>query len=44
LEDRGDEAVRVLRERHGLPEPEHVDDFPVHAAFVGGQRAATTGS
>jgi len=39
-----DEAVRVPPEKHGLPEPEHVDDLPVHAAFVGGQRAATTGS
>ena len=22
-----------LRERHGLPEPERLDDFPVHRAF-----------
>jgi hypothetical protein len=29
---------RLLRDRHGLPEPERVEDFPVHAAFVGGQR------
>jgi hypothetical protein len=27
---------RDLRTRHGLPEPERVDDFPVHAAFVDG--------
>ena len=25
---------RALRERHGLPDPERVDDFPVHAAIV----------
>ena len=30
---------RALRERHGLPEPEQVEDFPVHAAFIAGQRA-----
>ena len=28
---------RALRGRHGLPEPERVEDFPVHAAFVGGE-------
>jgi hypothetical protein len=28
----------LLRERHGLPEPERLDDFPVHVAFVAGQR------
>jgi hypothetical protein len=27
---------RGLRERHGLPDPERLDDFPVHAAFVDG--------
>jgi hypothetical protein len=27
-----------LRARHGLPEPERLDDFPVHAAFVDGAR------
>jgi len=26
----------ALRERHGLPEPARLDDFPVHAAFVDG--------
>jgi hypothetical protein len=31
-------GVRLLRERHGLPEPERLDDFPVHVAFVAGQR------
>jgi hypothetical protein len=30
-------ALRVLRERHGLPEPERIEDFPVHAAFVAGR-------
>jgi len=36
----GDE-FRGLRERHGLPDPERVEDFPVHAAFIdGGRRAA----
>jgi hypothetical protein len=29
-----------LRQRHGLPEPERVDDHPVHLAFVDGQRRA----
>jgi len=29
---------RGLREHHGLPEPERVDDFPVHAAFIDGAR------
>jgi hypothetical protein len=28
----------VLRDRHGLPEPAHVEDFPVYSAFVAGQR------
>ncbi len=32
------EAFRDLRRRHGLPEPERLDDFPVHAAFVEGRR------
>jgi hypothetical protein len=34
------EEVRAMRERHGLPEPERLEDFRVHAAFVdGGPRA-----
>jgi hypothetical protein len=33
----GDE-FRGLRMRHGLPEPEQVEDFPVHAAFLDGAR------
>ena len=30
--------LAMLRDRHGLPEPVHLEDFPVHTAFVGGQR------
>jgi hypothetical protein len=30
------DAFRGLRERHGLPEPERLEGFPVHAAFVDG--------
>ena len=33
-------ALRELRERHGLPEPERLEDFPVHQAFVGGEALA----
>ena len=29
---------RALRERHGLPEPETLEDHPVHVAFVAGAR------
>jgi hypothetical protein len=29
-----------LRERHGLPEPAALDDYPVHAAFAAGERVA----
>jgi hypothetical protein len=31
---------RALREAHGLPEPESVEDVPVHAAFVDGVERA----
>jgi hypothetical protein len=31
----GDE-FRALRRRHGLPEPERLEDFAVHRAFVDG--------
>ena len=34
------EGFRALRERHGLPEPDLVQDFPVHASFVDGRRGA----
>lgn len=30
-------AFRALRERHGLPDPERVEDFPVHMAFARGE-------
>jgi hypothetical protein len=36
----GGEAFRSLRARHGLPEPEWLEDFPVHAAFVDGAQRA----
>jgi hypothetical protein len=32
------EGFRTLRERHGLPDPILVEDFPVHLAFVEGKR------
>ncbi len=32
------DAFRALRARHGLPDPEALEDFPVHAAFVDGER------
>jgi len=28
------DAFRSLLERHGLPEPELLEDFPVHRVFV----------
>ena len=34
------EAFADLRARHGLPEPERLDDFPVHRAFVDGRPRA----
>jgi hypothetical protein len=30
----------ALRARHGLPDPDRLDDFPIHAAFVDGARVA----
>jgi hypothetical protein len=39
------DEFRGLRERHGLPDPERLEDFPVHAAFVdGAQRAEEAAS
>jgi hypothetical protein len=35
------EGFQALRARHGLPEPELVEDFPVHAAFVDGRIVAS---
>ena len=32
------EGFRALRERHGLPEPDLLEDFPVYASFVDGRR------
>jgi hypothetical protein len=29
-------GFRSLRERHGLPEPDRLDDYPVHVAFAEG--------
>ncbi|HEY7258493.1 MAG TPA: hypothetical protein VH459_05455 [Gaiellales bacterium] len=31
------EGFAALRARHGLPEPERLDDYPVHRAFVDGR-------
>jgi len=33
-----DGRFRALRDRHGLPDPQRIDDFPVHAAIVDGTR------
>ena len=33
-----DSTFSEVRKRHGLPEPERIEDFPVYAAFVDGQR------
>lgn len=33
----GSDGFRVLRERHGMPEPVRVDDYPVHLAYAAGQ-------
>ncbi|MGV1047188.1 MAG: hypothetical protein ACOYD4_01500 [Solirubrobacterales bacterium] len=32
------EGFRGLLRRHGLPDPERLEDFPVQAAFVDGRR------
>jgi hypothetical protein len=32
------DSFRELRRRHGLPEPEQLDDFPVHVAILEGRR------
>ena len=31
-----DAGFAALRERHGLPDPELLDDYPVHLAYVDG--------
>ena len=33
------EGFRQLRHKHGLPDPERLEDFPVHLAFVDGRRS-----
>ena len=33
------DAFRALRERHGLPEPQRLEDFPVHRAFIDGRES-----
>jgi len=33
-----DSTFSEVRKRHGLPEPERIEDLPVYAAFVDGQR------
>lgn len=33
------DGFRALRMRHGLPDPERVDDYPVAAAIVDGRSA-----
>ncbi len=38
------EVFRALRERHGLPEPAELDDFPVHVAYAGGSALHSSGA
>jgi hypothetical protein len=33
----GNEGFRMLRERHGLPVPARLDDYPVHTAVIEGR-------
>jgi hypothetical protein len=33
----GSDGFRALRERHGLPAPARVDDYPVHTAVIEGR-------
>ena len=33
------DAFRALRDRHGLPEPQRLEDFPVHRAFIDGRES-----
>jgi len=33
-----DDGFRELRSRQGLPDPEQIEDFPVHVAFMDGKR------
>lgn len=34
------EAFRTLRARHGLPDPDQIQDYPVHLAFAEGAALA----
>lgn len=34
------EAFRTMRARHGLPEPDQIQDYPVHVAFAEGAALA----
>jgi hypothetical protein len=34
-------AFQALRAKHGLPDPERLDDYAVHTAFINGQRTIT---
>ena len=34
------EGFRMLRARHGLPEPDQIQDYPVHVAFAEGAALA----
>jgi hypothetical protein len=36
------DEFRVARQRHGLPDPSELHDYPVHAAFLNGAPAAVT--
>jgi hypothetical protein len=38
------DAFRGLRRRHGLPDPERVEDFPVHLAYAGGETIHSQGA
>ena len=35
------DSFRLLRARHGLPEPVRLEDFPVHRAFANGAEFPT---
>lgn len=37
------EEFRSGRQRHGLPDPSELHDYPVHAAFLNGAAAGVTG-
>jgi hypothetical protein len=41
---RDGEAFRALRARHGLPDPDRVDDYPVHLAVAAGNAVVAGGA